>query len=104
MERYEEALFAKSFIRHGQNCEKIALELDVGIATVYVKVRKFGLKQKLPQWESAKLNFPEKTTLAELKRKITKKSYELNDNSPYAVAKELGINVGTVYRYLKEAT
>jgi Nif-specific regulatory protein len=100
MERYEEALFSKSFLRHQQNCEKVAEELDVGIATVYVKVRKYQLKQNNSQ--RADLNFPEKTTLAEMKRKIVKSSYELNNQSPYAVAKELGINVGTVYRYLKE--
>jgi transcriptional regulator with PAS, ATPase and Fis domain len=101
LERYEEALFAKSFIRNEQNCEKVAEELDVGVATVYVKVRKFSLKQKMPQWEAAELSFPEKMTLTELKQKIIQRSYEQNEKSPYSVAKELGINVGTVYRYLK---
>jgi transcriptional regulator with GAF, ATPase, and Fis domain len=102
MERYEEALFAKSFIRHGQDCDKVAEELGVGIATVYVKVRKYQLKQNLTKWEDTDLTFPANITLAELKRKITQKSFLENDQSPYAVAKELGINVGTVYRYLKD--
>lgn len=103
MERYEEALFAKSMIRNGQNCEKVAQELDVGIATVYVKVRKYQLKENRTKWEATDLNFPQNTTLAELKRRIVQKAYEQNDKSPYAVSKELGINVGTVYRYLKDA-
>lgn len=100
--RYEEALIAKSYIRHEQNCEKVAEELGVGIATVYVKIRKYGLKNKLSQWAEADLKFPDGLTVNELKQYLIERAYEQLNRSPYAVAKHLGLNVGTVYRYLKE--
>ncbi|MDX1386185.1 MAG: hypothetical protein R3257_01250, partial [bacterium] len=100
--RYEEALFAKSYIRHEQNCEKVAEELGVGIATVYVKLRKYGLKNKINQWKEADLKFPDGLTVNELKQYLIERAYEQMNKSPYAVAKHLGLNVGTVYRYLKD--
>lgn len=103
LERYEEALYAKSYLRHQQDCEKVARELGVGIATVYVKIRKFGLKEKLAQWQAADLVFPPDLSLSELKIRLIKRAHQDNGQSPYQVAKQLGINVGTVYRYLKES-
>jgi len=100
-EQYEEALFAKSLLKHEMNCERVAEELSVGIATVYVKMRKYGLKNNAARWQDWVLPFPAGQSLEQMKQSVIEAAYRLNENSPYQTAKQLGINVGTVYRHLK---
>ncbi|MFO1463995.1 MAG: sigma 54-interacting transcriptional regulator [bacterium] len=98
--RYEEALYASALARHGMNCERAAEELGVGVATVYLKMRKYALKANAAA-KAQETGLPSGIGAAELKERVIRESYRRHGESPYAVAKELGINVGTVYRNLK---
>ncbi len=98
-ERYEQSLYASALLRNGMNCERAAADLGVGVATVYVKLRKYGLKARAAEFADAGLAAP-KAGLESIKRQVILESYRRNGESPYAVAKELDINVGTVYRQL----
>lgn len=99
--KYEEALFAKALLEHQMNCEKAAEALGVGVATVYVKMRRYGLKNNAAKWEGRETGFPPGLTVAQLKQKVIEAAYQHHRQSPYAVAKQLEVNVGTVYRNLK---
>jgi transcriptional regulator with GAF, ATPase, and Fis domain len=101
-ERYEEALYGTVLARHAMNCEKAARELGVGVATVYVKARKYDLKARAEAWRSFP-SFPDGTTVEALRRKVILETHRKLHSSAYAVAKRLGLNVGTVYRQLREA-
>ena len=101
-ERYEEALYAQVLLRHQMNCEQAAAELGVGVATVYVKLRKYGLKTRAAQIAGTPLA-PAGAKVEEIKKQVVMDSYRRHRESPYAVAKELDINVGTVYRQLPGA-
>ncbi len=103
-DQYEAALFARTLLKHEMNCEKAATELGVGVATVYLKMRKYGLKQNAAKYEHLQVPIPEGMTAAALKQKLIQETYQREAQSPYAVAKQLNLNVGTVYRYLKETT
>ncbi len=98
--QYEEAFFAKNLLRYQMNCEEVAKALQVGVATVYLKIRKYHLKQHWQQWEQHPISFPEGLSLQKLKCQIIQTSHEYW-KSPYLVAKQLDLNVGTVYRFLK---
>ncbi len=102
-ENFEAALYAKALLKHQMNCEKAAEDLGVGIATVYLKMRKYGLKAQAHKYESVQVPNAEGASLAEFKSRLIRESYQKNGESPYAVAKQLGLNVGTVYRYLEKA-
>lgn len=101
-ERYEASLLAQSYLQHEQNCEAVAEALGIGIATVYAKLRKYKIKQNLKEWTHTEFNFSKKLKLHELKQHVIEKNYQTLEQSPYAVAKQLELNVGTVYRYLRE--
>lgn len=101
--RYEAALLAQSYLAQQQNCEAVANDLQIGIATVYLKIRKYKLKENLSLWSSANLTFPKGLNLQELKKYVIQKSYVSLGKSAYSVAKQLGLNVGTVYRYLRQS-
>lgn len=101
-ERYEEALYGTVLARCGMNCEKAARELKVGVATVYVKARKYDLKAKVENWRHFP-SFPLDTTVEGLRRRVILETHRRLNSSAYAVAKQLGLNVGTVYRQLREA-
>jgi transcriptional regulator with PAS, ATPase and Fis domain len=105
-DEYEAALFSKALLQNQMNCEKAAEALGVGVATVYVKMRRYALKTQAHRYESLSLPYPDSITLAEFKRRLILDTFEKKDKSPYAVARTLGLNVGTVYRYLdfKERT
>src|SRR5262249_8661385 len=101
--RYEEALYAAALLSHDMDCDQVARSLGVGIATVYVKIRKYGLKSRLKEWKNAALSFPTKITVAELKNKIVLESYRRNQESPYATARELDLNDGTLSGQLESS-
>ncbi|MCE9624878.1 MAG: hypothetical protein K8R69_05415, partial [Deltaproteobacteria bacterium] len=98
-ERYEKALYASALLRHDGNCEKASGELGVGVATVYLKVRKYGLKSDT-QEKAEIAEFPERQ-VAPLKKRLILECYRHHRESPYAVAKELELNVGTIYRQIR---
>ncbi len=100
--RYEECLFAKALLKHQMNCEKAAESLGVGVATVYLKMRKYGLKSNAHQWAQVPLPLPEGSTLAQFKQRLVEEVYRKHDNSPYAAAKALALNVGTIYRLIRQ--
>ncbi len=98
--QYEEAFFAKSLLRHQMNCEEAAKELQVGVATVYLKIRKYHLKTLGQKWETHPIEFSQGLSLQNLKRQVIQTSHK-HLKSAYLVAKQLDLNVGTVYRFLK---
>lgn len=100
-DQYEEAVFAKNLLQHEMNCEKVAEALGVGVATVYVKMRKYGLKNNTGRWEAIQVIGSSGATLEEIKQRVIEETYRRNDQSPYLTAKQLGLNVGTIYRHLK---
>jgi DNA-binding NtrC family response regulator len=101
---YEELLFAKALIHHRRNCEKVAEALGVGIATVYLKIRHYGLKNPELKWAGQEPGFLGSISLQRFKGAVIQRAFQENRQSPYATAKQLGLNVGTIYRYLQEGT
>ena len=102
-EDYEKILFSKALLKHDMNCEKAAEDLGVGVATVYVKMRKYGLKTKAHQWQDYPLPFGGVLNLGHFKQQLIESTFQQTEKSPYAVSKQLGLNVGTVYRHIKAA-
>ncbi|MBL7684971.1 MAG: hypothetical protein JNK65_02920, partial [Deltaproteobacteria bacterium] len=99
-QKLEEAYFAYMLIKYKRDYPAIAEAMGVGIATVYVKLRKFGFKNDLKGWEETKSEHIG-MSLENYKAQVIRDCYEQNDKSPYATAKQLNLNIGTIYRFLK---
>ncbi|MCP5468739.1 MAG: sigma 54-interacting transcriptional regulator [Deltaproteobacteria bacterium] len=101
-EDYEAALYNRSYQKFQGDYKKIAEDLEVGIATVYSKVRKFSLEDPAQneRFDELVQKIPHSITASNLKIFVIQKTFT-QTKSPYSTAQKLGINVGTVYRYLK---
>ncbi len=104
-EDYETALYVRAHQKFSGDCKKMASELKVGIATTYAKIRKYGLKEKNTSEKIKHLipKLPEKFSTQQLKTFVIQRIFQ-KTQSPYSTAQQLGLNVGTVYRYLKPST
>ena len=85
--------------RHSYDIPKVASLLNVGVATVYLKIKKYRLKKGEPI--EAMANYPSDLPLENFKTWLLKKAFETTGHKPYKTAQKLGLNPGTVYRYVK---
>ena len=96
---YERAIYAQMLERHSYDIPKVASLLNVGVATVYLKIKKYRLKKGEPI--EAMANYPSDLPLENFKTWLLKKAFETTGHKPYKTAQKLGLNPGTVYRYVK---
>ncbi len=98
-QQYEKAIFVSLLKKYQFNVMKVADVLKVGVATVYLKMRRFNIKENV---QDPGLVYPEDMSLDHFKAWLTKKVFEQNGEKPYITAKKLGLNPVTVYKYLKQ--
>ena len=98
---YERLVFAKAYAHSNFNPQATAKSLDVSIATVYKKIKEFGLSNPHAAVFQEKFHYDTQKNLKDYLECIVKAAHLASGERPYTAIKWLKISQGHYYKVLK---